>query len=92
MQDMETWTSIKPLLAESFKRREKPIALMEQGILLLEVIQSKTANIAPVNYSERIAYIKQNASNYTAFRQLEELFKETEKKIARQIILQNKDK
>ena len=37
----------------------------------------------PINFSERLEFIIKNTHNYTSFRQLEELFKETKKKIAR---------
>ena len=87
---LEAWKSIEPTIADAFRQRQKPMELMSKGIELLETIQAKTDEIAPVNYEERITFIKQNITNYSAFRQLDELFKETEKKIARYLILQKK--
>ncbi len=56
---------------------------MEQGIQLLESILAEVEDAAPINFSERFAFIQNNKQNHTAFRQLDELFKETKKKNAR---------
>lgn len=59
---------------------------IEQGIsiykALLEQCSSEEERLEPLNNKERLAFIEANSSSYAAFRQLQELFKEMEKKIA----------
>ena len=56
--------------------------LMEEGIDLLTDLIGMADGTYPLNYKERFSFIKQNYKTYAAFRQLDELFKETEKKLA----------
>lgn len=79
----EQWDELKVQLALLFKEKDiKRVALMEQGIQLLEAIIGKVGEAAPINFSERFTFIRNNKNNYTAFKQLDELFKETKKKLA----------
>ncbi|QFF98736.1 hypothetical protein PB01_07760 [Psychrobacillus glaciei] len=82
------WIQLKGHLVLSFKvKNDARNELMEQGINLLTVIIDNATGITPINFSDRITFIKQNKNNYTAFRQLDELFKEMKKKIAVMLIL-----
>lgn len=78
------WEELRAHLAILFREKEiKRSEYMEQGIELLELIIGKVEEAAPINFSERFTFIKNNKHNYAAFRQLDELFKETKKKLAR---------
>lgn len=61
-------------------------AKMKQGIsvykALLEQCSSVEERLEPLNNSERLKFIEENCSTYAAFRQLQELFNEMQKKIA----------
>ncbi|TQR15354.1 YpoC family protein [Psychrobacillus soli] len=82
--EFEKWDNLRGQLAILFKEKDTTrVELMEQGIQLLEVIVGKVGEAAPINFSERFAFIRNNKHNYTAFKQLDELFKETKKKLAR---------
>ncbi|WP_342600884.1 YpoC family protein [Psychrobacillus sp. FSL H8-0483] len=83
-QDFDDWIEIRVQLTELFKDKRKPTTeLMENGIVLLANVLEKAEGAAPLNFEERFAFIKKNKHNYAAFRQLDELFNETKKKIAR---------
>ncbi|HSJ37401.1 MAG TPA: hypothetical protein VK945_04235 [Planococcus sp. (in: firmicutes)] len=68
------------------KRDKKADAFMTKGILiykaLLEQCSTEEEVLMPLNNAERLAFIEENPSNYAAFRQLQELFNEMDKKIA----------
>lgn len=90
--DFAEWDQLKEKLVLLFKvKKDVKNELMEQGINLLEDIIDNAEGITPINFSERISFIKQNKNNYTAFRQLDELFIEMKKKIAVMLILNKKD-
>lgn len=79
----EEWEQLREQLAPLFKvKDETRKKYMEQGIQLLTVITEKAEGTIPINFSERFDFVKLNSTNYSAFRQLDELFKETKKKIA----------
>lgn len=90
--DFAEWDELKEQLVMLFKvKKDAKNELMEQGISLIESIIDNAEGITPINFSERISFIKQNKNNYPAFRQLDELFREMKKKIAVMLILKNKD-
>ncbi|RKJ21213.1 hypothetical protein D7X33_45180, partial [Butyricicoccus sp. 1XD8-22] len=70
--------------------------LMEIGIKLYEELIYTTSNVEstsvpinedfevlPINGAERLLFIKARPAQYACYRQLEELFKETKKRLAR---------
>lgn len=67
----------------------KKLELMRVGIHLLVCLHDEVAEASPLNYIERITFIESNIERHVAFIQLDELFKESKKKIAR-IRAQNK--
>ena len=67
----------------------KKLELMLKGIKLLVSILDEEAEAAPLNYLERITFIESNIERHVAFVQLDELFKESKKKLAR-VRAQNK--
>ena len=85
------WDQLKEKLAMLFRiEDESRHNMMEHSILLLTQILEDAEEAKPINFSERLEFIKKNTHNYTSFRQLEELFKETKKKIAVKRIMDNK--
>ncbi|MFJ8065106.1 YpoC family protein [Psychrobacillus sp. NPDC096426] len=81
--EFEKWDDLRPQLAMLFKEKDiTRVELMEQGIQLLEDMVGKAGDLTPINFSERFTFIRNNKHNYTAFKQLDELFKETKKKFA----------
>ncbi len=81
---LDEWEFIREELIVLIKTNDnKKIELMRKGIDLLMAILNEVAEAAPLNYIERIIFIESNLVKYVAFVQLEELFKETKKKIAR---------
>lgn len=92
----EKWEQLSEQIYEAHDKRTGEAApLMAEGIQLFEqlVINSSISNstemiseeyeVLPVNGSERLAFIKSRPGQYACFRQLDELFKEIKKKIAR---------
>lgn len=89
--EFEEWEELRAHLTVLFREKDiKRSEYMERGIELLEKIIGKIEEAAPINFSERFMFIKNNKHNYTAFRQLDELFKETKKKLARLRIQKDK--
>ncbi|MFF2752719.1 YpoC family protein [Psychrobacillus sp. NPDC058041] len=85
------WDQLKEKLAMLFRSEdESRHNMMEHSILLLTQILDESEEARPINFSDRLEFIKKNIHNYTSFRQLDELFKETKKKIAVKKILDNK--
>ncbi|WP_391121817.1 YpoC family protein [Psychrobacillus sp. L3] len=85
------WDLLKEKLAMLFRiEDESRYNMMEHSILLLMKILEDSEEVKPINFSERLEFIEKNTHNYTSFRQLEELFKETKKKIAVKRIMDNK--
>ncbi|WP_427138710.1 YpoC family protein [Psychrobacillus psychrodurans] len=81
---LDEWEFIREELIVLIKTNDnKKIELMRKGIELLMAILNEVAEAAPLNYIERVIFIESNMVKYVAFVQLEELFKETKKKIAR---------
>jgi hypothetical protein len=79
----EEWEQLREKLTQLFKEKnETRDDCMRQGIQLLSDILNKAEGAAPINFQERFDFIQMNKNNYTAFRQLDELFKEAKKKIA----------
>lgn len=81
------WSQLEQEISILHKEKEQNAGiLMEQGIAiykaLLEQCSSEEEKLEPLNNQERLAFIGANSASYAAFRQLQELFKEMEKKIA----------
>lgn len=74
---------------------EKGIALFEQCIIDCSEIEEPTINVAgqyevmPINGMERLLFIKARPGQYACYRQLDELFKELKKRLARLRIKSN---
>lgn len=90
----EQWESLRMQIHELHQARKKEAhPLMEKGIALYEQLISYTSGQTyieneqyeafPLNGLERLQFIKSRPSQFASFRQLDELFKETKKKIAR---------
>ncbi|ALC88144.1 hypothetical protein AM499_08305 [Bacillus sp. FJAT-22090] len=79
--------SLVPLFKENDDSRK---IIMEHGIQLLKDIIKVADGVNLINFTERFDFIQKNSSNYTAYRQLEELFKEAKKKIAVKRIMNDK--
>ncbi|SOC19847.1 hypothetical protein SAMN05880501_11169 [Ureibacillus xyleni] len=93
----EKWDQISALIHEAHSNRSnntKP--LMEQGIALFEQcvidcsdVEDSSMNekeqyeVLPINGMERILFIKARPAQYACYRQLDELFKELKKRLAR---------
>ena len=90
-QDFNKWKEYEALLTELFKDKSGSTSeLMEKGILLLADVISKAEEATPLNFVDRFSFIKKNKQNYAAFRQLDELFIEVNKKIARLRVMESK--
>ncbi|MGE6488802.1 YpoC family protein [Paenisporosarcina sp. NPDC076898] len=91
------WSTLKETIQDAFKvKNSETHQQMKNGIklyqeLLLQVSESnnfdpeelKYYEILPLNGQERYTFIVMNSNRYSAFCQLNELFDETNKKIAR---------
>lgn len=100
-EEFAQWEQLQHQLTELFKHKsESKKELMSSGIQLFESILVKVEGItfqkegmaqytvAPLNVSERYDFVLGNSGNYAAFRQLDELFKETKKIIARKRVME----
>lgn len=81
------WVNLEERIKVLFSRREKGAdVVMKSGIVLykalLEQCSTEEERLMPLNNAERLAFVEENPSNYAAFRQLQELFNEMDKKIA----------
>ena len=86
----DEWEIIREELAGLMKSKNpKKLELMQNGINLLITIHDEVAEAAPLNYIDRLTFIESNIERHVSFVQLDELFKESKKKIAR-IRAQNK--
>lgn len=84
----EKWSAMRAEIQINFaERKNEPSDLMEKGIVLLNELIAKSDGTCPLNYKERFTFIQQNYKTYAAYRQLDELFKETEKKLASRFIM-----
>ncbi|WP_053589764.1 YpoC family protein [Bacillus sp. FJAT-22090] len=87
----EEWDLLKDSLVPLFKENDDSRKIiMEHGIQLLKDIIKVADGVNLINFTERFDFIQKNSSNYTAYRQLEELFKEAKKKIAVKRIMNDK--
>ena len=78
------WVIIREELVLLIRNKgPEKILLMRQGIHHLTFILDELAEAAPLNYMERLTFIESNIESYVAFIQLDELFKESKKKLAR---------
>lgn len=77
------WDKLRELLAPLYKTKDNSRSLvLGEGIALLGEAIELAKDAAPVNFQERFNFIEDHKHNYTAFKQLDELFKETKKKVA----------
>lgn len=93
----EQWEKLCTEIYEMHQNRNKEvIVVMEKGIKLYEQLilfasgqvdstirQNEQYEVLPLNGMERLQFIKDRPGQFACFRQLDELFKETKKKIAR---------
>ncbi|QCR32196.1 YpoC family protein [Lysinibacillus sp. SGAir0095] len=93
----EQWNALSSLIHQAHDQRNgeaKP--LMEKGIQLYEscilhcsetssasIIEAEEYEVLPINGMERLQFIKVRPGQYACFRQLDELFKELKKRLAR---------
>lgn len=75
-------------------RKTSAQAKTQQGIVifkdLLEQCTTDEFTLEPLNNAERLEFISENAASYAAFRQLQELFNELQKKIAAKRVMLSK--
>ncbi|XKE93380.1 hypothetical protein LG326_09290 [Metaplanococcus flavidus] len=95
---IEAWTMLEEEIRSLHVSKDNsPEALMHEGIILykslLEQCSSDEEKIAPLNNEERLAFVEMNCRTFAAYRQLQELFNEMQKKIAskRAILNRNND-
>lgn len=82
--NFEEWEIIREQLLQLIRNKDpKKSELMRKGIDLLIYILDETEEATPLNYLERTAFIESNIDKHVAFVQLDELIKETKKKLAR---------
>ena len=80
----DEWVIIREELVLLIRNKgPEKILLMRKGIHHLTFILDELAEATPLNYMERLTFIESNIESYVAFIQLDELFKESKKKIAR---------
>lgn len=86
----DEWEIIREELLGFVRTKDiKKVELMQKGIHLLITIHNEVAEAAPLNYIDRLTFIESNIERHVSFVQLDELFKESKKKIA-SIRAQNK--
>lgn len=93
----EQWEQLSTLIHEAHSERNNQARpLMEQGIALFEkcvlvcsethektMKENEQYEVLPINGMERILFIKARPAQYACYRQLDELFKELKKRLAR---------
>ncbi|QUG41451.1 hypothetical protein KD050_19590 [Psychrobacillus sp. INOP01] len=90
-RNFDEWEIIREeLLGLIRSNNMKKFGLMRKGVYLLVSIHDEIPEAAPLNYTDRLKFIESNIERHVAFIQLDELFKESKKKIAR-IRAQNKN-
>lgn len=91
------WEDLSPLIHDAHEGRNgQAKALMEKGIALYETLIVTASNqesekienheeyeVLPINGTERLSFIKARPGQFACYRQLDELFKETKKRLAR---------
>ena len=94
---VEEWTSLSEKISHAHKERNQPVhQLMIRGIRLYEELLASTIEgeefkfedihqfeVLPLNGVERYHFISNRPEHYVAYIQLNELFIETKKKMAR---------
>ncbi|SFA98892.1 MULTISPECIES: YpoC family protein [unclassified Bacillus (in: firmicutes)] len=104
---IEKWNEIYPILKNAFEQRElsQVSRQMENGMqLFIEFLfrsngksvqpslNAEMLDFYPVNFQERIQFVKSRPTSYHAFIQLSELFREHEKLYAKNIALKKASK
>lgn len=91
------WEELSQLIHQAHEQRSgEAKTLMDKGILLFEacVLSSSQSSeqaldekeqyeVLPINGMERLSFIKARPGQYACYRQLDELFKELKKRLAR---------
>lgn len=91
------WQELSILIHQAHdQRNDEARSLMEKGILLFEqciltcsemeqqaFIEMEEYEVLPINGMERLLFIKARPGQYACYRQLDELFKELKKRLAR---------
>lgn len=86
------WSEMRAEIQTHYAKRNKESNdLMEKGIDLLNELIELADGTFPLNFKERFTFVKQNYKTFAAFRQLDELFKETEKKLARRFVMESRE-
>lgn len=83
----DVWYKLEEEINANLANRVKsPPAVMEEGVDLYKALLAHCSadkeQLEPLNNAERLAFIESNLSHYAAFRQLQELFNEMQKKLA----------
>ncbi|MDN4493833.1 YpoC family protein [Ureibacillus aquaedulcis] len=93
----EQWNELSSLIHKAHDLRNgEAKSLMDEGIQLFEnciincsettslsILESEEYEVLPINGMERLQFIKMRPGQYACFRQLDELFKELKKRLAR---------
>ncbi|MFC7685094.1 YpoC family protein [Ureibacillus sp. GCM10028918] len=93
----EQWNELSSHIHKAHDLRNgEAKSLMDKGILLFEncivncsettsqsINESEEYEVLPINGMERLQFIKTRPGQYACFRQLDELFKELKKRLAR---------
>jgi hypothetical protein len=87
------WQRLRTELLSVHQQRSKSAdELMAQGILLFTALLEECGGeLAPLNCGERLSFVKAKPAQFAAFRQLDELFTEMNKKISSKRIQLNKN-
>ncbi len=93
----EAWSELEEdIRALHASKKSGASTLMNEGIILykslLDLCRSDDEKIEPVNNSERLDFVESNCQTFAAYRQLQELFSEMQKKIASKRAVLNKNK
>ena len=94
---MQQWFSVKDRIQSAYEQKEKhvhshmllSIELYQKLLVeasetdVFDSVELKNYEVLPLNGAERFEFIVNQPSHYVAYRQLNELFEETRKKIAR---------
>ncbi|HSP21115.1 MAG TPA: hypothetical protein VLQ20_02190 [Planococcus sp. (in: firmicutes)] len=80
----EEWQRLNTeLLAAHHQRNANAAGLMVQGIRLFNALLEECGGeLLPLNYQDRMGFIKTHPAQFAAFRQLDELFTEMKKTIS----------
>ncbi|WP_349291328.1 YpoC family protein [Planococcus beigongshangi] len=83
----DSWSSVEQEIESLLSDRKRKIETeMTQGITIYQALLAQCSfgdtQLAPLNNVERLDFVMKNKNSYAAFRQLQELFTEMQKKIA----------